>query len=122
MPDDHSAIDATGHEVVGYENNLVQEVTSANEAGTEEPDYLSGSILELEKTIKSEPDFELPTWVGQNEKFEKISVPAVLRATPESTKENILEIPPYSFAIHATTDSGIKRISTPLVFEHEGRT
>ena len=115
-------IDATGHEVIGYEDELVQEVRSANESGTKEVKYLSGSILELEKTIKSEPDFELPTWVGQTEGREKISVPAVLRATPESTKENILEIPDYNSAIHSRTDEGIYRISTPLVFEHEGRT
>lgn len=60
-------IDATGHEVIGYEDELVQEVRSANESGTKEVKYLSGSIVELEKTIKSEPDFELPTWVGQTE-------------------------------------------------------
>ena len=64
----------------------------------------------------------MPTWVGQDEEREKISVPAVLRATPESTKELILEIPDYQSAIYARQDEGIYRISTPLVFEHEGRT
>ena len=49
-------IDATGHEVIGYEDELVQEV-GANESGTKGKISLS-SILELEKTIKSEPDFD----------------------------------------------------------------